>query len=69
MPYHTRATDARAVAQQRLNDAVLYALKEGCFFPVPEPRRGASVRELIQWGAMRNLHDAIADFYKRAHVA
>jgi hypothetical protein len=49
--------------QEQLNNAVLYALKEGCFFPVPEPRPGASVRELIQWGAMRHLHTAIAEFW------
>lgn len=48
--------------QQKLNDAVMYALKEGCFFPVPEPPEGAAVQELVQWGAMRNLHDAIAEF-------
>ncbi len=47
-------------ALRALRDAVLYALKEGCFFPVPQPTPGASVRELVQWGAMRNLHDAIA---------
>ena len=45
--------------QEALNNAVLYALKEGCFFPVPEPRAGDSVRDLIQWGALRNLHMAI----------
>jgi len=49
--------------QERLNQAVLYALKSGCFFPVPEPAPGADVQALIQWGAMRNLHDAIAAFY------
>jgi hypothetical protein len=40
--------------------AVLYALKEGCFHPVPEPKSGASLRQWIQWGAMRNLHNALA---------
>lgn len=49
--------------QQQLNDAVLYALKTGCFFPVPQPIPGATVEELIKWGAMRNLHDAIAAFF------
>lgn len=52
--------------QEHLNKAVLYALREGCFFPVPEPRPGASTREWIQWGAMRNLHNAIANFYPKA---
>lgn len=46
---------------QRVVDAVLYALRVGCFFPVPDPKPGASVQELIQWGAMRHLHDAIAE--------
>jgi hypothetical protein len=41
--------------------AVLYAIDEGCFFPVPEPNRDAGVRAWVQWGAMRNLHRAIAD--------
>lgn len=48
--------------QQQLNDAIFYALREGCFFPVPEPKPGASTRDLIQWGAMRNLHTAIRRF-------
>jgi hypothetical protein len=48
--------------QETLNRAVLYALQEGCFFPVPQPQRGATTRELIQWGAMRNLHAAIREF-------
>jgi len=55
-------------AQERLNRAVFYALKEGCFFPVPDPPRGATTREWIQWGAMRNLHTAIREF-DRAHAA
>jgi hypothetical protein len=53
-------------AQLKLNAAVFYALREGCFFPVPDPQPGASVRELIQWGAMRNLHTAIAEFRRAA---
>lgn len=50
--------------QQQLNDAILYALREGCFFPVPEPKFGAPTREWIQWGAMRNLHTAIAAHFR-----
>ena len=50
--------------QDTLNAAILYALREGCFFPVKVPRVGASTQELIQWGAMRHLHDAIADFFR-----
>ncbi len=48
--------------QERLNYAVLYALKQGCFFPVPEPPRGADTLAWRQWGAMRYLHTAIRDF-------
>lgn len=50
--------------ERAIVEAVLYAINEGCFFPVPEPKRGADVRAWIQWGAMRNLHDAIA-YYSR----
>lgn len=46
--------------EAKVIDAVLYAMREGCFFPVPEPSTQASVREWVQWGAMRNLHDAVA---------
>jgi hypothetical protein len=51
-------------SQDWLNQAVLYALKEGCFSPVPEPHPNASARDLVQWGAMRNLHDAIAAHFR-----
>lgn len=40
--------------------AVLYAMRSGCFHPVPEPPVGATTDEWIRWGAMRNLHDAVA---------
>src|ERR1051325_3808084 len=56
----------RNAAQERLNNAVMYALREGCFSPVPEPRKGATTEELIKWGAMRSLHDAIAEFNRTA---
>lgn len=46
--------------EAKVIEAVLYAMREGCFFPVPEPSTRASTREWIQWGAMRNLHDAVA---------
>ncbi len=55
--------------QEQLNRAVLYALKEGCFFPVRAPRPGATVRALIQWGAMRHLHTAIAEFFRQEQAA
>jgi hypothetical protein len=60
----TNQPQAIQAKQQALNDAVLYALRSGCFFPVPAPKPGASVQELIYWGAMRNLHTAIAEFYR-----
>jgi hypothetical protein len=47
--------------QKELNAAILYALREGCFHPVPKPR-GLSVRDWVQWGAMVNLHRAIRAF-------
>ncbi len=52
--------------QEQLNAAVLYALKSGCFFPVPEPTPPYSVSQLVRWGAMRNLHAAIAAFWRDA---
>lgn len=57
-----------AEAQEKLNSAVMYALREGCFFPVPEPQNSASVEELKKWGAMRNLHDAIAEFNRAPKI-
>ena len=50
--------------ERRIVDAVLYAMREGCFTPVPDPKPGASVRELVQWGAMRNLHTAVAEYMR-----
>jgi hypothetical protein len=50
-------------AEEELNAAIMYALRSGCFFPVPEPKPGATTEELIKWGAMRNLHDAIRWFW------
>lgn len=43
-------------------EAVLYAMREGCFFPVREPKASAPVRDWIQWGAMRHLHTAVAEW-------
>ena len=54
-------------SEKRIVDAVLYALRSGCFFPVPEPKPGASVQALIQWGAMRHLHDVIAEATREDH--
>jgi hypothetical protein len=54
--------------QEKLNYAVLYALKHGCFFPVKMPKMGANqkrnVKALIKWGTMHYLHTAIAEFYR-----
>ena len=50
--------------QDQLNDAILYALRVGCFFPVPEPPSTAPVEAWRQWGALRHLHDAIARHFR-----
>ena len=42
-------------------DAVLYAMRSGCFFPVPKPKPPYHLKDLIQWGAMRHLHDTVAE--------
>jgi|SRR5262245_656881 len=47
-------------ALRRVVDAVTYAMKSGCFHPVPGLAKGASTEDLVKWGAMRNLHDAYA---------
>lgn len=51
----TEAEQLRDVAK-----AVTYAMSCGCFFPLPDPKPGASVEALTQWGAMKNLHDKVA---------
>jgi len=38
-------------------EAIAYAMKSGCLFPVPEPKPGAGTEAWVKWGAMRNLHD------------
>lgn len=45
----------------RVTEAVLYAMRCGCFFPVPNPEPPYSVEQLSRWGAMRNLHSAVAE--------
>ena len=42
--------------------AVLYAMRHGCFFPVPEPKPPYRIPDLIRWGAMRALHTAVAEY-------
>lgn len=46
--------------QERLNWAIEYALRQGCLFPVSEPKLTAGVMAWRKWGALRYLHDAIA---------
>lgn len=41
-------------------NAVLYAMRCGCLSPVPNPKPGASLKELTRWGAMQNLHNKVA---------
>ena len=53
--------------QKELNAAVWYAVKHGGFFPVRQPKLTAGVLAWVQWGAMRNLHTAIAKFYPKEH--
>lgn len=50
--------------QDALNAAILYALRCGCFFPVPVPQPPYRTDDLVKWGALRNLHDAIAEFWR-----
>ena len=52
--------DDQQARERAVVDAVLYAMRCGCFFPVPEPRPPYSTEQLIQWGALRHLHDAVA---------
>lgn len=52
------------LALTQLEQAIFYALRCGCFFPVPRPRRGASVEELKKWGALRHFHDVAAERFK-----
>lgn len=48
-------------AERHVIHAVLYAMRNGCFFPVSEPKPPYRVKNLIQLGAMRNLHTAVAE--------
>ena len=53
--------------ERRIVDAVLYAIRVGCFFPVPVPTRPYRVGDLVKWGAMHNLHAAIAKLPRIRH--
>ena len=53
-------------AKDDIVKAVLYAMKEGCFFPVKPPRSPYKVKNLIKWGALRNLHRAVAEARREA---
>ena len=52
--------------EQALIRAVLYAVRNGCFFPVRKPKRTWDVRAWIKWGAMVNLHQKIAEYSRPA---
>jgi hypothetical protein len=56
-------------AKDDIVDAVLYAMEEGCFVPLPKPKRGASMQELIRWGALVNLHRAVAEAHRQSTEA
>ena len=44
-----------------IEDAVIYALRCGCFFPVPELHgKTITVRNCIKRGAIVNLHNVVA---------
>ncbi len=51
---------ARIRELEKLRAAVLYAFKEGCFHPVPQPPAGSETQAYVRWGAMRHLHAVIA---------
>ena len=53
--------EMKKATHEKVVMAVLYAMRNGCFFPVCEPRPKASANAWIRWGAMRNLHDAVAE--------
>ena len=48
--------------------AVLYAMRCGCLFPVPEPDPKADPQAWIQWVALRNLHDAVDALSERSEA-
>jgi hypothetical protein len=50
-------------------EAVLYAMKEGCFFPLRKPKPGAGIRRWVKWGAIQNLHNAVANYTRREQAA
>jgi hypothetical protein len=51
--------------QRDLDEAIRYALRCGCLFEyTQEPRPPYRTEDLIKWGAMRNLHRAIAERFR-----
>jgi len=56
--------DARQQKEHEIVEAVLYAMRHGCFFPVPEPTPPYRVPDLIRWGALRNLHTKVAELVR-----
>ena len=51
--------------EQAIVNAVLYAMREGCFFPLYKPKPGADVQQWIKWGAMQNLHNTVAEYSRK----
>ena len=47
-------------AEQEVVNAVLYAMRCGLFFPVRTPKSPSTVEQWVKWGAMKNLHNAVA---------
>mgnify|MGYP003395289056 CR=1 FL=1 len=54
--------------EHKIVEAVFYALRSGCFFPVREPTKSATTQDLIKWGALRHLHDVIAEIARRKEI-
>ena len=56
--------EGRGMTEQAIVRAVLYAMRSGCLMSVPPPKPPYRRRDLIRWGAMRNLHQQVADYTK-----
>lgn len=53
--------------QEALEQAILYALKCGCLFEhTRRPQAPSRMTDMVKWGAMRHLHDAIAAHFRLA---
>lgn len=47
-----------------LEQAILYGMRHGIFHPVPEPKPPYTTKRLIRWGAKRNFHRAVAEYFR-----